>query len=158
MNMRDFPPANSLTCSTPLAAFAPKLALTAARGSQMLDTSFPHRPLAKGVRPRHSAPVKVQFDPEVLRGFCRARGIARLEVFGSALRDDFRPDSDVDLLATIRDDAHPTLFDWADMQEKLAEIFGRPVDLVSRWGIERSKNPFRKTAVLSTAVPIYVEG
>lgn len=47
---------------------------------------------------------------------------------------------------------------WADMQFKLEEIFGRRVDLVSRWGIERSQNPYRRDAILSTAKPIYVEG
>ena len=102
--------------------------------------------------------MKVQFDQVNLGRFCRERGIARLELFGSALRDDFREESDVDLLATLRPDAHPTLLDWAEMQEKLAEVFGRPVDLVSRRAIERSKNRYRKQAILSTAVPIYVEG
>ena len=42
-------------------------------------------------------------------------------------------------------------------QEKLSEIFGRPVDLVCRWAMEQSQNPYRKHAVLSTAVPIYVD-
>jgi len=50
--------------------------------------------------------------------FCRERGISRLELFGSALREDFRDDSDVDLLASLCADAHPTLFDWADMERR----------------------------------------
>ena len=78
--------------------------------------------------------------------------------FGSALRDDFRDESDVDLLATLRLDAHPTLLDWADMQEKLAEVFGRPVDLVSRRAIESSRNRYRKHSILTTATQIYAEG
>ncbi len=102
--------------------------------------------------------MKVQFDANTLGQFCRERGITKLELFGSALRDDFRQDSDVDLLATLRPDAHPTLFGWAEMQEKLSELFGRPVDLVSRRAVERSKNRYRKPAILSTATPIYVEG
>jgi predicted nucleotidyltransferase len=102
--------------------------------------------------------VKLNFNHEQLRRFCRERGIARLELFGSALRDDFRDNSDVDLLATLRDDARPTLLDWADMQERLAQLFGRPVDLVSRRAIERSRNRYRKRAILSTATPIYAEG
>ena len=102
--------------------------------------------------------MKLQYDAEVVRRFCRERGIVRLEVFGSALRDDFRPDSDVDLLCTLKPDSHCTLFGWADIQFKLEEIFGRRVDLVSRWGIERSRNPYRRDAILSTAKPIYVEG
>ena len=60
--------------------------------------------------------MKVQVNREALGAFCRERGIARLELFGSALREDFREDSDVDLLCSLRPDAHPTLFDWADMQ------------------------------------------
>ncbi len=104
-----------------------------------------------------SAAMKVQFDPENLNRFCRERGIARLELFGSALRDNFREDSDVDLLCSLRPDAHPTLFDWADMQEKLAEMFGRPVDLVSRRAIESSKNWIRRQSILSHTMPLYEE-
>ena len=102
--------------------------------------------------------MKLRFDPDAVRQFCRERGIARLELFGSALRDDFRPDSDVDLLCTMKSDDECTLLGWADMQFKLEEIFGRRVDLVSRWAIERSRNRFRQRAILSTALPIYVEG
>jgi predicted nucleotidyltransferase len=102
--------------------------------------------------------MKLDFNRDTLKRFCEQHGIARLELFGSALRDDFRSDSDVDLLATLRADAHPTLLDWADIQEKLAELFGRPVDLVSRRAIEGSRNRYRKHSILSTATPIYAEG
>jgi predicted nucleotidyltransferase len=102
--------------------------------------------------------VKLTFNDEKLRRLCREWGISRLELFGSALGEDFRDDSDVDLLATLRNDAHPTLFDWADMQNKLADLFGRPVDLVSRRAIERSRNRYRRHAILSTATAIYAEG
>ena len=102
--------------------------------------------------------MKLSVNRESLSRFCRERGIARLDLFGSALRDDFRNDSDVDLLATFRPDAHPTLLDWAEMQEKLAGLFGRPVDLVSRRAIERSRNRYRQHAILSTATPFYMAG
>ena len=102
--------------------------------------------------------MKLNFNRERLGRFCRERGIARLELFGSALRDDFREESDIDILATLRADAHPTLLDWADMQAKLADMFGHPVDLVSRRGIERSRNRYRKHSILTTATPIYAEG
>ena len=102
--------------------------------------------------------MKLEFNQEQLGRFCQERGIARLELFGSALREDFRSDSDIDLLATLRLDAHPTLLDWAEMQELLAELFGRPVDLVSRRAIEHSRNRYRKHSILSTAQPIYAEG
>jgi hypothetical protein len=102
--------------------------------------------------------MKLEYNRQKLGQFCRERGIARLELFGSALREDFHSQSDVDLLATLRADARPTLLDWADMQEKLAEVFGHPVDLVSRRAIEQSRNRYRKQSILSTAIPIYAEG
>ncbi len=102
--------------------------------------------------------MKLAYDSESLRRLCRERGIAKLELFGSALREDFHPDSDVDLLCTLRPDARCTLLGWADIQLKLADIFRRPVGLVSRWAIERSQKPYRRNAILSTATPLYVEG
>jgi uncharacterized protein len=102
--------------------------------------------------------MKLEFNRQKLGQFCREHGIARLELFGSALGQDFGRHSDVDLLATLRADVRPTLLDWADMQDKLAEVFGRPVDLVSRRAIERSRNRYRKQSILSTAQPIYAEG
>ena len=102
--------------------------------------------------------MQLKFDAQSLRKLCHERGVARLELFGSALREDFRPDSDVDLLCTLRPDVRCTLLGWADLQLKLEELFGRPVDLVSRWAIERSQNLYRRNAILSTARPLYVEG
>ena len=102
--------------------------------------------------------MKLKLPHERLGKFCRERGIARLELFGSALGENFQNDSDIDLLAPLRNDARPTLLDWADMQEQLTEIFGRSVDLVSRRAVERSRNRYRKHSILSTAIPIYAEG
>ncbi len=102
--------------------------------------------------------MKLNYKRGELKRFCQERGIARLELFGSALGENFRAESDVDLLATLRSDARPTLLDWADMQDQLAGLFGRPVDLVSRRAIERSRNRYRKHSILSTATPIYAEG
>ena len=102
--------------------------------------------------------MELKFDSQSLKKLCRERGLARLELFGSALREDFSPDSDVDLLCTLRPDVRCTLLGWADLQFKLEELFGRPVDLVSRWAIERSQNLYRRNAILSTARPLYVEG
>ena len=102
--------------------------------------------------------MSLEFDRQKLGQFCRDHGIARLELFGSVLRDDLRGDSDVDLLATLRADARPTLLDWAEMQEKLANLFGRQVDSVSRRAIERSRNRCRRQSILSTATPIYAGG
>jgi hypothetical protein len=102
--------------------------------------------------------MQFEFDSHQLGQFCLKHGIARLEIFGSALGGKFCGSSDIDLLATLRHDAKPTLLDWAKMQEQLAELFGRPVDLVSRRAIEASKNRYRKQSILREVKPIYAEG
>ena len=87
--------------------------------------------------------------------FCRANGIARLELFGSALRPDFRPDSDVDLLVTFAPGRTPGLIRLVGMEFELAEIFGRSVDLTTRSAVERSRNPIRRAAILESAETVY---
>ena len=74
------------------------------------------------------------------------------------MRDDFRNDSDLDPLCILRPDLYCGLFGWVALKLDFEKLFGRRVDLVSRLGIERSENPYRKHAFLSTAVPLYVEG
>lgn len=90
-----------------------------------------------------------------LRAFGQRSRITELALFGSALRDDFGPNSDIDLLVRFAPDATPTLFDMVTMQDELSEILGRPVDLVSRRAIEASHNPIRRKAILETAKVIY---
>ena len=89
--------------------------------------------------------------------FCRRWKIIELAVFGSALRDDFRPDSDIDLLATFAPDADWSLFDHYHMENELVELLGREVDLVSRRAIERSENWIRRKDILTSARTIYAE-
>jgi hypothetical protein len=88
--------------------------------------------------------------------FCRRWKITELALFGSVLREDFRPDSDVDVLATFAPDAQWSLFDHVDMEDELRQILGRPVDLVNRRGIERSRNPSRRKAILESARVVHV--
>ena len=90
-----------------------------------------------------------------LSEYCRANGIARLAVFGSALRVDFGPDSDIDLLVEFEPDRTPGLFDFARMEQEFADLFGREVDLVDRLGVERSRNYIRRAAILESAETIY---
>jgi predicted nucleotidyltransferase len=91
-----------------------------------------------------------------LAAFCRRWQITELALFGSALRDDFGPESDVDLLVSFAPDAHHSLFDLAAMEEELEQLLGRKVDLVSRRGVERSPNWIRRKAILGSAEPVYV--
>jgi len=99
----------------------------------------------------------VEIPEEAIATFCRRWKIVELALFGSALRDDFRPDSDVDLLATFAPDARWSLFDMVDMQEEIEKVLGRKVDLLSRRGVERSRNWMRRRAILSSAETIYVQ-
>jgi predicted nucleotidyltransferase len=95
---------------------------------------------------------------ELVDRFCRRWKIRTLSVFGSALRDDFRPESDVDVLVSFEPSAEWSLLDHFQMQEELAALLGREVDLVSRRAVERSPNWIRRNAILGTAETVYVAG
>ena len=97
----------------------------------------------------------VHIPQDRLAEFCRENSITELSVFGSALRDDFGPQSDIDLLVSFGEEAHHTLFDLIRMEEELEAMLGREVDLVSRRGIEKSPNYLRRKAILESAELIY---
>jgi len=105
--------------------------------------------------------LKLELPLEQIADFCRRWGIARLEIFGSALRDDFRPDSDVDFLFTPgpdfqREKMHgPWLRNY--MAEELAAMLARQVDLIERARIERMDNWIKRRHILQTATPVYVD-
>lgn len=88
--------------------------------------------------------------------FCRRWKITELAFFGSVLREDFRPDSDVDVLVSFAPDAAWGLFDHVHMEDDLQAILGRDVDIVTRRSIERSSNWIRREAILASAEPYYV--
>lgn len=74
--------------------------------------------------------LRVEVDPARLDAFCRRNHVARLSFFGSVLRDDFGPDSDVDLLVRFEPTAHVTLLDIARMEREFSDLVGgRPVDI-----------------------------
>jgi predicted nucleotidyltransferase len=99
----------------------------------------------------------VTLPMERIAEFCRRWRIRELEIFGSFLREDFRPDSDMDFLYTFAEDVHWTLYDLVTMDQELAAIVGREVDLVSRSAVERSQNFIRRDDILSTSELIYAE-
>ncbi|MDP2974834.1 MAG: nucleotidyltransferase family protein [Anaerolineales bacterium] len=92
---------------------------------------------------------------EQIADFCRRWRIEELSIFGSALREDFRPDSDVDVLVRFSPEASWGLFDLMRMEEELKAIFGREVDLVERSAVEHSRNYVRRKAILNNLEPIY---
>jgi len=87
----------------------------------------------------------LEVPTEKIEAFCRKWKIKELALFGSVLRDDFRPDSDVDVLVTFQQDDSWSLLDLMMMREELMEMFGRRVDLVEKDAV---RNPFRRHHIL----------
>jgi predicted nucleotidyltransferase len=100
--------------------------------------------------------VAIDYDRERVRDFCRKWTVTEFSLFGSVVRDDFGPESDVDVLVTLAPDALWTLSRWLEMQRELEMLFQRPVDLIERDAVEHSDNRFRKRAILSSAVMLDV--
>jgi predicted nucleotidyltransferase len=99
--------------------------------------------------------LAIDIDREKIAAFCRKWRITEFSLFGSVLRDDFRPDSDVDVMVSFDPQARWTLLDLAEMQEQLQVMLGRNVDLLTRRGVEQARNPLRRTEILSSAEIIY---
>ena len=95
---------------------------------------------------------------DALIEFCRRWKVARLWLFGSVLSERFSPESDLDVLVSFAPDAPWTLFDLVRMRDELAEMAGRPVDLVEREVIEHSANYLRRAEILSSARLLHAEG
>ncbi len=89
---------------------------------------------------------KVLLDRKALADFCRRWRVRELSLFGSALRDDFGPESDLDFLVSFDPAARWSLWDLVTMHDELAAITGRKVDLVEKEGL---RNPYRRKAILS---------
>ena len=102
-------------------------------------------------------PANLGVSEDAVRAFCQKWHVVELDLFGSALRSDFAPGSDVDLLVTYAEDAHPTLFDEGQMQEELEALFKRPVHFMTKRAVENSGNPIRRKAILESATPVYDE-
>ena len=99
--------------------------------------------------------VRIFVPSDRIDAFCDRRQVTELALFGSVLRDDFGPGSDVDVLVSFAEDARHSLLDMVRMQAELKEIFGRAVDLVERARIEQSRNYLRRKAILQSAETIY---
>src|SRR4051812_1383069 len=95
----------------------------------------------------------IEIDRDAISRFCEKWYIRELSLFGSVLRpEDFRDDSDVDVMIAFGDDAPWTLFDFVEMQDELTELFGRRVDLLSKRAL---KNRHRRESILSSAHVLY---
>jgi len=95
---------------------------------------------------------KFRIPHKKIAEFCKRWTINEFSLFGSVLREDFRPDSDIDVLVSIDPAAQIGLLEIAKMQIELEKLFKRPVDLVEKEGL---RNPYRRREILSTAQVIY---
>lgn len=101
--------------------------------------------------------LAITLPQQQIREFCDRWQITELSLFGSVLRDDFRPDSDIDILVAFAPIANWGLLEHVQMQQELEALLGRRVDLISKRAIERSSNWIRRQEILSTAQPIYAK-
>jgi len=95
---------------------------------------------------------KIESDRDWLAGFCRRRRIQELSLFGSALREDFSPESDLDFLVSFEPESEFDLFDLLDMKDELEARYGHAVDFIEK---EALRNPWRKREILKNREVIY---
>lgn len=100
--------------------------------------------------------IQIELPREKIGEFCRKWKIAEFSLFGSVLREDFRPDSDVDVLVSFLPNARWSLLDLVGMEGELSEILERQVELVERSAVERSENYIRRRHILASVEPVYV--
>ncbi len=96
--------------------------------------------------------ARIHIPDSQIGEFCKKHGVSELSLFGSVLRDDFGPASDVDVLVAFEPGRAIALDEWLDMLDELREMFGREVDLVER---KRVTNPFRRHSILTSRQVIY---
>jgi len=104
------------------------------------------------------AGVPLVIPEDRLKDYCRRWKVAEMAIFGSALREDFGPDSDVDILVSFDPDARWGLFDLVRMEEEMEKLLGRAVDLVPRPTVERSENYIRRRSILESTKVVYAAG
>jgi predicted nucleotidyltransferase len=96
--------------------------------------------------------IKIKVPRAEIARFCKRWNVSELAIFGSALRADFRPNSDVDVLVSFAPQAHVTLFDMAQMQEELKAIFDSVGEVGAMWTWSASA-ALNTAAIISDAKP-----
>ena len=104
-----------------------------------------------------STRASLPLSREQIEAFCEKWGIVELGLFGSAVRGELRPDSDIDVLVSFEPESRLSLLDVAHIENELADLVGRRVDLVERSAVERSPNYIRRRSILGSVVPIYAK-
>ena len=103
--------------------------------------------------------IGIEINGAAIEAFCRRWRIRELALFGSVLTDEFRPDSDVDVLVTFDEpqpDWGPWMSRWVEIEEELQSIIDRKVDVVEKKAVERSENYIRRRHILDHQRSIYV--
>lgn len=98
------------------------------------------------------AVIHIDFDRLRIRDFCQKWKATSMAFFGSVLRDDFRPDSDVDVMLAFNPNAHWSLFDIVDMKLELEEIFKRNVDILEEGTV---RNPIKRRCIYENIEVVY---
>jgi len=96
--------------------------------------------------------IRITLPQRKIKDFCLKWKISEMALFGSVLSDEFRSDSDIDVLVSFKDDAGWGLFDFVDMIDELKTVFGRKIDLVEK---DSLRNPFRRQTILAESEVIY---
>ena len=99
--------------------------------------------------------TRIMIPQEEVAAFCQRWRVVELALFGSVLRDDFGPDSDVDVLVRFESEQTPGLFGIVRMEQELSDLLGRQVDVVTRGAVENSRNYIRRKAILNSAQVVY---
>jgi len=103
-------------------------------------------------------PLKIRLSEDALKAFCQHWKVKEMSLFGSVLREDFRPDSDIDVMVSFQEDAGWGLLELVRMKRELKALLRREVDLLTRKSIKQSPNWIRQQEILSTAQVVYVAG
>ncbi len=99
--------------------------------------------------------IQIPIPYDDIRAFCEKWQITEFALFGSVLRDDFGPESDIDVLVYYPSTTTIDLLDEVQMVYELQEIFGRKVDMVSKKAILNSKNRYRRNSILNSAYVVH---
>ena len=100
--------------------------------------------------------LQIQLPMDQIEAFCKKWNVQEFSLFGSVLTDNFRPDSDIDVMVEFKPKARRSLFDMVSMNDELKTIFGRDVDLMTRQAIEQSRNYIRRKSILTSMEVVYV--
>lgn len=100
---------------------------------------------------------RIPIDRDKIEAFCKKWKIIEFSLFGSVLTDDFRPDSDVDVMVEFESPTMWTLKNLDEMEDELSEVLGRRADLSTKLGITHMRNYIRRNSILRGSRVVYAK-